>query len=272
MVLDNSQPANENRVHPEPLMEVQNISKRFPGVVALDDVSLQFYPGEVHAVVGENGAGKSTLMKIMSGAYIPDSGTIYLGGEKVSFSHPQQAQMKGVSIIYQEFNLLPERTVAHNIFLARESTRLGTLDVRKMNKQAVEVLKELGVEKLISPTALVSSLSVAEQQLVEIAKAISFKAKVLIMDEPTAALSVAAISKVLDLVKELKAQGASVIIISHRLEDIYHVSDRLMVMRTGRKVRDTPITGDIDNFREGVVAYMIGARDDFVQETQGAIA
>ena len=109
----------------QPMVEVQNISKRFPGVVALDDVSLQFFPGEVHAVVGENGAGKSTLMKIMSGAYTPDSGTIYLNGEKVSFSHPREAQEKGISIIYQEFNLLPERTVAHNIFLARESSRLG---------------------------------------------------------------------------------------------------------------------------------------------------
>src|SRR5512137_2722413 len=173
----------------QPTIEVQHISKRFPGVVALDDVSLKFLPGEIHAVVGENGAGKSTLMKIMSGAYIPDSGEMFLGGEKVSFSHPQQAQLKGISIIYQEFNLLPERTVAHNIFLGREFSSAGTLDVRKMNKQSIEVLKELGVEKLISPTALVSSLSVAEQPLVEIAKAISFKAKVLIMDEPTAALT-----------------------------------------------------------------------------------
>ncbi|NJD60946.1 MAG: sugar ABC transporter ATP-binding protein, partial [Anaerolineae bacterium] len=174
--MENVAVAETEQIPPEtiqPTMEVQNISKRFPGVVALDDVSLQFFPGEIHAVVGENGAGKSTLMKVMSGAYIPDSGTMHLGGEKVSFSHPREAQMKGVSIIYQEFNLLPERTVAHNIFLARESSKLGTLDIRKMNKEAVEVLKDLGVEKLISPTALVSSLSVAEQQLVEIAKAIS---------------------------------------------------------------------------------------------------
>ena len=145
----------------QPTMEVQHITKRFPGVVALDDVSLQFFPGEIHAVVGENGAGKSTLMKIMSGAYIPDSGTIYLDGKKIFFSHPQQAQQRGVSIIYQEFNLLPERSVAHNIFLGRESSRLGTLDNRKMNREAVEVLKELGVEEMISPTSLVSSLSVA---------------------------------------------------------------------------------------------------------------
>src|SRR5512137_2666866 len=154
----------------QPTIEVQHISKRFPGVVALDDVSLKFLPGEIHAVVGENGAGKSTLMKIMSGAYIPDSGEMFLGGEKVSFSHPQQAQLKGISIIYQEFNLLPERTVAHNIFLGREPSKFGTMDVASLNEQAKAVLKEIGVEKMIAPSAVVNSLSVAEQQLVEIAK------------------------------------------------------------------------------------------------------
>ena len=136
----------------QPLLEVRNITKRFPGVLALDDVSLQFMPGEVHAVVGENGAGKSTLMKIMAGAYIPDSGEIYLDGEKVSFAHPKEAHEKGISIIYQEFNLLPERTVAHNIFLGREPSKFGVIDVGQMNRQAEAVLKEIGVEKMISPT------------------------------------------------------------------------------------------------------------------------
>ncbi len=221
----------------QPLMEVQHISKRFPGVVALDDVSLQFFPGEIHAVVGENGAGKSTLMKVMSGAYTPDSGTIYLSGEKVSFSHPREAQMKGVSIIYQEFNLLPERTVAHNIFLARESSKLGTLDIRKMNKEAVEVLKDLGVEKMISPTALVSSLSVAEQQLVEIAKAISFKAKVLIMDEPTAALTYTEVGLLNDLVGRLKQKGMSIIFISHRLREVFDLAEKITVLKDGKLIK-----------------------------------
>jgi ribose transport system ATP-binding protein len=161
---------SEVKTNNVPTMEVRNINKSFPGVKALDDVSVKFFPGEIHAVVGENGAGKSTLMKIMSGAYIPDSGSIFLDGKKTFFSHPREAQQKGVSIIYQEFNLLPERSVAHNIFLGRESSRFGTLDNRKMNREAVEVLKELGVEDMISSTSLVSSLSVAEQQLVEIAK------------------------------------------------------------------------------------------------------
>lgn len=117
----------------EPLLEVRHITKQFPGVLALDDVSLQFMPGEVHAVVGENGAGKSTLMKIMAGAYVPDSGEIYLSGEKVAFDHPQQAQARGISIIYQEFNLLPERTVANNIFLGREPSKFGVIDTRRLN-------------------------------------------------------------------------------------------------------------------------------------------
>src|SRR5450759_923975 len=216
-----NQTSSQNSGNIQPTMEVQNISKRFPGVVALDDVSLQFFPGEIHAIVGENGAGKSTLMKIMSGAYIPDSGKIYLDGGKVSFAHPREAQKKGISIIYQEFNLLPERTVAHNIFLGREPSKFGALDVRQMNKQAREVLMEIGVEKMVSPTALASGLSVAEQQLVEIAKAISFNAKVLIMDEPTAALSFTEVSLLNDLVSRLKQKGMSIIFISHRLVEVF---------------------------------------------------
>ena len=221
----------------QPLMEVQHISKRFPGVVALDDVSLQFYPGEIHAVVGENGAGKSTLMKIISGAYIPDSGTIYLSGEKVFFSHPQEAQLKGISIIYQEFNLLPERTVANNIFLGREPSRFGTLDIRQMNNQASEVLKEIGVERMISPTALASSLSVAEQQLVEIAKAISFKSKVLIMDEPTAALTFTEVDLLDDLIGRLKQKGMAIIFISHRLKEVFDIAEKITVLKDGKFVK-----------------------------------
>jgi ABC-type sugar transport system ATPase subunit len=221
----------------QPTMEVRDISKRFPGVVALDDVSLQFFPGEIHAIVGENGAGKSTLMKIMSGAYIPDSGTINLSGVKVSFSHPQEAQLKGISIIYQEFNLLPERTVAHNIFLGREPSKFGALDLHEMNKEAEEVLKEIGVEKMISPTALASTLSVAEQQLVEIAKAISFKAKVLIMDEPTAALTYTEVGLLNDLVGRLKQKGMAIIFISHRLKEVFDIAEKITVLKDGKFIK-----------------------------------
>jgi ABC-type sugar transport system ATPase subunit len=239
----------------QPILEVQHISKRFPGVVALDDVSLQFFPGEIHAIVGENGAGKSTLMKILSGAYIPDSGTIYLEGQKVAFSHPRQAQLKGVSIIYQEFNLLPERSVAHNIFLGRESSRLGTLDVRKMNKEAVEVLRDLGVEKMISPTALVSSLSVAEQQLVEIAKAISLNAKVLIMDEPTAALTYTEVDLLINMIDRLIKKGISIIFISHRLKEVFDIAKRITVLKDGKLI-DTVYSKDV--VPADVVFMMVG--------------
>ncbi len=161
MIPENYNIDNEITSNQMPIMEARDISKQFPGVKALNNVSLQFFPGEVHAIVGENGAGKSTLMKIMAGAYIPDSGEIILQDQKVSFSHPQEAQEQGVSIIYQEFNLLPERTVAQNIFLGREPRKFGVLDVSGLNKNAAVVLKELGADQIISPSALCSTLSVA---------------------------------------------------------------------------------------------------------------
>ena len=239
----------------EPVLEVRNITKRFPGVLALDDVSLQFMPGEVHAVVGENGAGKSTLMKIMAGAYIPDSGEIFLGGEKVSFEHPVDAQLKGISIIYQEFNLLPERTVAHNIFLGREPSRLGVIDVPRLNEQARAVLKEIGVEKMISPTAVANTLSVAEQQLVEIAKAISFNAKVLIMDEPTAALTYTEVKLLDDLIKRLKARGMAIIFISHRLIEVFDIAEKITVLKDGKFVKTV---GKAEVKPADVVFLMVG--------------
>jgi len=239
-----------------PLLEVRNITKRFPGVLALDDVSVQFSPGEVHAVVGENGAGKSTLMKIMSGAYVPDSGEIYLNGEKVSFAHPQEAQEKGISIIYQEFNLLPERTVAHNIFLGREPSKMGVLDIQQMNKQAEAVLREIGVEKMISPTTIASSLSVAEQQLVEIAKAISFKAKVLIMDEPTAALTYTEVKLLDDLVNRLKDRGMAIIFISHRLIEVFNLAEKITVLKDGKFIK----TVDKKSVSPSDVVYLMVGR------------
>lgn len=238
-----------------PLMEVRNISKRFPGVVALNDVSLQFLPGEVHAIVGENGAGKSTLMKIMAGAYTPDSGEMILQERKVSFSHPKEAQEKGVSIIYQEFNLLPERTVAQNIFLGREPGKVGVLDVRGINKKAEGVLKSLGAEQIISPTALCSSLSVAEQQIVEIAKAISFDSKVLIMDEPTASLTSVEVKILNDLVAKLKARGMAIIFISHRLIEVFDIADKITVLKDGELV-GTAMTKEVTP--EQVVFWMVG--------------
>lgn len=247
----------EKVVEQKPLLEVRNITKRFPGVLALDNVSLKFMPGEVHAVVGENGAGKSTLMKIMAGAYLPDSGDIWLEGEKVAFAHPIEAHEKGISIIYQEFNLLPERTVAHNIFLGREPSRFGIIDVRQMNKQAEAVLKEIGVEKMISPSALASSLSVAEQQLVEIAKAISINAKVLIMDEPTAALTNTEVQLLDDLIQRLTQRGMAIIFISHRLIEVFDIAEKITVLKDGKLVN----TVAKDKVSPSDVVYMMVGRD-----------
>lgn len=227
---------NESGPQVEPVMEVRNISKRFPGVLALDDFSLKFYPGEVHAVVGENGAGKSTLMKIMAGAYVPDSGDIHISGKKVTFSHPQEAQKEGVTIIYQEFNLLPDRSVAHNIFLGREPSNSGVINIQKLYAQTEAVLNELGVEKMITPEMMVSTLSVAKQQLVEIAKAISLNARVLIMDEPTAALSFTEVDLLAKLIRKLKEKGLAIIFISHRLAEVFDIADKITVLKDGRFV------------------------------------
>ncbi len=239
-----------------PIMEVRNINKSFPGVQALDDVSIKFYPREVHAVVGENGAGKSTLMKIMAGAYRPDGGKILFQGEEMSFGHPAKAQEVGISIIYQEFNLLPERTVAQNIFLGREPSTLGVLNQRQLNKQARDVLKDIGVEAIISPTSLVGTLSVAEQQLVEIAKAVSLDAKVIIMDEPTASLTSTEVNLLKNLILRLKAKGLAVIFISHRLSEVFGIADKISVLKDGQLVG----TKDIDEVNSEDVVYMMVGR------------
>ena len=255
MIVEDNITTAEITSHEAPIMEVRDISKRFPGVMALNNVSMQFFPGEVHAIVGENGAGKSTLMKIMAGAYIPDTGEIILNGEKVSFFHPKEAQEKGISIIYQEFNLLPERTVAQNIFLGREPGKLGALDVRELNSNAAVVLKELGADQIIAPTALCSTLSVAEQQIVEIAKAISFDSKVLIMDEPTASLTSVEVKILTDLVAKLKTRGMTIIFISHRLIEVFDIADKITVLKDGELI-GTDMTKDVTP--EQVVFLMVG--------------
>lgn len=245
----------EEKTNNAPLMEVRNIDKSFPGVKALDDVSVKFYPGEVNAVVGENGAGKSTLMKVMVGAYKPDQGTIQFQEEDVSFNHPIDAQKMGISIIYQEFNLLPERTVAQNIFLGREPSLFGVVNVRQLNKRAKAVLEEIGVESMISPTAITSSLSVAEQQLVEIAKAISLDAKVLIMDEPTASLTSTEVQLLGDLISRLKDKGLAIIFISHRLAEVFEVAEKITVLKDGQYV-GTAKTKEVTP--EDIVYMMVG--------------
>lgn len=250
-----------------PVVEMQNIRKTFAAVQALRGVDLVLNHGEVLGLVGDNAAGKSTLMKVLSGAYIPDEGQILIGGKYAHLTDPMHARRLGIEMVYQDLALANNLDVTANVFLGREtvSTNLGAFGImnsHSMEQDAQRLLDRLKID-IPSVRSLVERLSGGQRQAVAIARATAFNSKVIIMDEPTAALSVAAISKVLDLVLELKSQGASIIIISHRLEDIFSVSDRLMVMRQGRKVHDCPISGSIDEFRERVVAYMIGARDDF---------
>lgn len=251
------------------VVELREIKKNFGAVQALRGVDLVLRHNEVLGLLGDNAAGKSTLMKVLSGAYIPDEGDILIEGEKVEFSSPMDARRQGIEMVYQDYALANNLDVAANVFLGREAvqTRVGpiaVMDSRYMEQEAQSLLNRLKID-IASVRLKVERLSGGQRQAVAIARATAFNAKVIIMDEPTAALSVAAIGKVLGLVKQLKEQGASIIVISHRLEDIYQVSDRMIVLRHGLKVCDTPIEGDIHEFRERVVAYMIGARNDFAE-------
>ncbi len=257
-----------------PIVEMRNIKKRFGAVQALRGVDLTLAHNEVLGLVGDNAAGKSTLMKVLSGAYIPDEGEIYLDGRRVHITGPEDSRRLGIEMVYQDFMLANNLDVAANIFLGRELVRwtlgpIRVMDKRSMEEQARQLLERLNIN-IESVRLRVENLSGGQRQAVAIGRATAFNAKVIIMDEPTAALSVAAISQVLDLIRELKAQGASIIIISHRLEDIHAVGDRVMVLRHGRKVADFPVTGDVQSFRERVVAYMVGARDDFAQVAEVA--
>jgi len=250
-----------------PVVEMRNIKKHFAAVQALRGVDLVLHHGEVLGLVGDNAAGKSTLMKVLSGAYVPDEGEILIEGKKAHFTDPLHARHLGIEMVYQDLALADNLDVTGNVFLGREKVSaqigpFGVMDSRYMEKEAQRLVGRLKID-IPSVRLLVERLSGGQRQAVAIARATAFNSKVVIMDEPTAALSVGAITKVLDMVRELKSQGTSIIIISHRLEDIYSVSDTLIVMRQGRKVRECPVSGDIDAFREQVVAYMIGARDDF---------
>ncbi len=250
-----------------PIVEMRNVKKSFAAVRALRGVDLVLHHNEVLGLVGDNAAGKSTLMKILSGVYHADEGEIFIEGRKVHLSDPLTARTLGIEMVYQDLSLVDHLDVAANVFLGQEVMsaklgRIGVMNQRHMEEETQRLLDRLKID--ISSVRLnVQRLSGGQRQAVAIARATAFNAKVIIMDEPTAALSVAAIGKVLDLVRELKAQGCSIIIISHRLEDIYQVSDRMVVLRHGRKVCDFPVAGDIHEFHERVVAYIVGARDDF---------
>lgn len=216
-----------------PVIEMRGITKSFPGVKALRDVSFACRRGEVHALCGENGAGKSTLIKILSGVYRPDGGEVLIDGVAQQFSHPQQALLAGISVIYQEFSLLPERSVAQNLFLGREPRRNGLIDTKAMVAETRRVLGLFGVRHGIAPDRLVGDLDVASQQMVEIAKAISLNAKVIVMDEPTAALNETECEVLFTLVQQLRASGTAIVYITHRMREVTRVADRVTVIKDG---------------------------------------
>jgi len=220
---------------------MENISKAFPGVIALDDAHLSVGRGEVHALVGQNGAGKSTLIKILTGVYRRDSGSIVFDGSAIDFHSPQQAQANGVSTIYQEVNLVPFRSVAENIFMGREPRRWGLIDWRRMNREASEHLERLGVGADVTQPLM--NLNIANQQMVAIARAVSFKARLVVMDEPTSSLDDREVETLFDVIRQLKNDGVSVIFVSHRLDELYVICDRVTIMRDGRTLDDRPIAG-----------------------------
>lgn len=235
-------------------LEMRGITKRFPGVLALDKVDFEAERGEIHAVVGQNGAGKSTLMKILGGAFSDYEGKIFVEGKLVNIRSPKDSRDAGIAVIYQELNLVPDLTVAENIFLGREPTKIfGLVDFAKMKREAEKVLAQL--DPTIDPDAKIMELPVGKRQLTEIAKALSQNARILIMDEPTSALTEAETQKLYDIIRRLKAQGTTILYVSHRLREVFTISDRITVLRDGRKI-GTVKTAEADPRQ--IVAMMVG--------------
>ena len=238
------------------ILKLNKIEKAFPGVKALDGASVNVYPAKVMALLGENGAGKSTLMKVLTGIYQMDSGVIEYQGQSVTFNDPRHSQLSGISIIHQELNLLPELTIAENIFLGREKTNVfGGISWSKMYQEADALLQRLNVKH--SSREKLGSLSLGEQQMVEIAKALSFKSQVIIMDEPTDALTDTETESLFNVIRELRQEGCGVVYISHRLKEIFEICDDITVLRDGKFIAETPVS-DIDE--ESLIEMMVGRR------------
>jgi rhamnose transport system ATP-binding protein len=237
-----------------PLLSLHHAAKAFGAVQAVADASIDLYAGEAHALVGENGAGKSTLVKILAGVYQPDSGSMLVDGTPTELHGPAAAYAAGIAVIYQEPTLFPDLTVAENIFMGRQPLRSARrIDYRRMRAQATELFERLGVR--LDPSRMCRGLSIADQQLVEIAKALSLDARVIVMDEPTAALSAAEVSRLFDVVAALRGAGASVLFISHRLEEVFEICQRVTVMRDGRQVLTSPLS---DVTADDLVRAMVG--------------
>ncbi|MEP6895828.1 MAG: sugar ABC transporter ATP-binding protein, partial [Chloroflexota bacterium] len=236
------------------ILELKNISKSFSGVEVLHEISFSLRPGEVHALLGENGAGKSTLIKIISGFHQPNNGTILLNGEPVHFSDTRESQQAGIATIYQELSLFPDLNVAENIFVGRQPVTFGgRIDWRKLYKDAEDLMTSLGVHLDLKQKA--RSLSIAQQQMVEIARAFSINARILIMDEPTSSLTLNEVADLFRLVRRLRDQGTGIIFISHRLEELFELADRVTILRDGAYV-DTCQMKDI--IRDDLIRMMVG--------------
>lgn len=235
------------------VLSLENITKRYPGVLALNNVSIDFLEGEVHALLGENGAGKSTLIKAVAGAIEIDAGIIKINGREYSKITPALSKHLGIEVIYQEFNLVPTLSAAENIFLCEKSENAALFSAKEIEKKAARVLDQFGVN--INPRSLVEDLSIAEKQIIEIAKAVSKDVKILIMDEPSAPLSIAEVELMFKIVNQLKQSGVTVIYISHRLEEVFEISDRVSVMRDGCYIT-TKITKDTN--RQELINLMVG--------------
>ncbi|MFC9653211.1 sugar ABC transporter ATP-binding protein [Streptomyces sp. NPDC056937] len=233
---------NQPATGPAPVLALKDVSKSFGAVQALRDVSLQLFPSEAHALAGENGAGKSTLIKTLAGVHRPDAGEVVLDGETVVFHGPADARDAGIAVIYQEPTLFPDLSIAENIFMGRQPRRaLGRIDHRAVRDTTAALMKRLGVE--LDPDRPARGLSIADQQIVEIAKALSFDARVLIMDEPTAALTGSETARLFSVVRTLRAEGAAILFISHRLEEIFALCQRVTTLRDGRWISSEPLAG-----------------------------
>ncbi|MGW1682873.1 sugar ABC transporter ATP-binding protein [Saccharopolyspora sp. NPDC002376] len=237
-------------------LELIGVSKTYPGVRALDAVDFDLRPGEVHVLLGENGAGKSTLIKMIAGAHRPDTGEIRVDGEQVRFHGPEDAERLGIATIHQEMALVPQLTVAENIYLGRPPRRFGVIDRRAMRRQAGELIERMGLD--LDVDAIVGELGVAHRQLVEIAKALSLDTRFLIMDEPTAVLSRSEVDRLFSIVGDLTAQGVGVVFISHLLNEVAEIGDRVSVLRDGTKVGEVPADTDQDE----LVRLMVGRTVD----------
>jgi len=237
----------------EPILKMEGIIKSFPGVLALNGVSFELRRGEVHVLIGENGAGKSTLMKILAGLYRKDAGSVSLDGADLDFASPAEAIRNGVAMIHQELTPIPDMTVAENIFIGREPLRFGLIDRKEMAKRTRELLKTL--DSCIDPHARMGDLSVAEMQMVEISKALSYNPRVIIMDEPTSALTEEEVENLFKVIVKLKDAGSGIVYISHKLNEIFRIGDRITVLRDGRKV-DTRQASELG--RNELISLMVG--------------